>query len=487
MVKIRSVKFNFIMNVILTASTFIFPLITFPYISRVLLPDGVGRVNFATSFVTYFSMIAMLGVPTYGIRAIARVRDDKEELSRTVQELLIINLVVCAMAYAVYFVLLFNIPRLRSDFNLFAIVSFMILFNVIGVEWMYKGLEQYSYITIRSILFKVIAVVLMFLFVKDQSNYVIYGGISVLSGVGSNILNFINLRRYITMRPVGHYNFRRHWKPIAIFFMMSVATTIYTNLDTVMLGFMKDDTTVGYYTAAVRVKSILVSLVTSLSAVLLPRVSYFMEKGAKEEFYRYAKKALNFVFLAAIPITVYFILYSRESILLLSGEAFLPAVLPMQIIMPTVLLIGLTNVLGIQILVPMDKEKLVCWSVIAGAVTDCVINLIAIPRLGAAGASIGTLVAEAVVLIFQLGFLWKERSALFSQIQAGKILIATAVASVVCWLVKFLDIHAFLALAISAVVFLAIYALLLRLTKESLSMELLGQLKNRRERKKTSS
>ncbi len=483
MVKIRSVKFNFIMNVILTASTIIFPLITFPYVSRVLLPDGVGRVNFATSFVTYFSMIAMLGVPTYGIRAIARVRDDKEELSRTVQELFIINMVVCAMCYVVYFILVFNIPRLRSDFTLFAIVSFMILFNVIGCEWMYRGLEQYSFITIRSIIFKVIGVILMFLFVKNQDNYVIYGGITVLSGVGSNIINFICLGRYITIRPVGHYNFRRHWKPIAIFFMMSIATTIYTNLDTVMLGFMKDDTEVGFYTAAVRVKGILVSLVTSLSAVLLPRVSYFMEKGVKEEFYRYGKKALNFVFLAALPITVYFILYAQESIQVLSGDAFAPAVIPMQIIMPTVLLIGLTNVMGIQILVPMDREKLVCYSVIAGAVTDCVINLIAIPRLGSSGASIGTLIAETVVLLFQLFYLRKDRKALFGQIQAWKIIIATGVAAVVCWFVKLLDMRAIIALIISAVVFLVVYAILLLLTKESLSLELLGGLRNRREKR----
>ncbi len=483
MVKIRSVKFNFIMNVILTASAFIFPLITFPYASRILLPDGVGRVNFAWSFAYYFSMVAMLGVPTYGIRAVAKVRDNKEELSRTVQEILIINAVVGAFCYAAYFLAIGFVPRLRSDYTLFAIMSVTILLNVVGVEWMYRGLEQYAYIAFRSILVKVIAVVLLFLFVKNQSNYVMYGVVMIVSGVGSNVLNFFNLRNYISMRPVGHYNFRRHWRPIAIFFLMSIATTIYTNLDTVMLGFMKDDTVVGYYTAAVRVKTILTSFVTSLSVVLLPRVSYFIEKGVKEEFYRYAKKALNFVILAALPITIYFILYSDETILLLSGDAFAPAILPMQVIMPTVFLIGLTNVLGIQILVPLDREKQVCYSVIAGAVTDCVINIIAIPRYGATGAAIGTLVAEAVVLVFQLGFLWKDRRNLFSGIQAWKIVIATAVASVVCWFVKYLNLRLFPALVVSAVIFLIVYAVILLLTRESLSLEFWGQLRKRRQKK----
>ena len=178
------------MNVILTASTFIFPLITFPYISRILLPAGVGKVNFATSLVSYFSMIAMLGVPTYGIRACAQVRDDREELSRTVHEIFFINLIMGVLVSIVYFAALATVPRLRADYALFAVMSTTILFNVIGMEWLYKGLEQYSYITVRSIVFKVIGLILMFLFVKSEKDYVIYGAITIVAGVGSNFLNF---------------------------------------------------------------------------------------------------------------------------------------------------------------------------------------------------------------------------------------------------------------------------------------------------------
>ena len=253
MVKTRSVKFNFAMNVILTASTMIFPLITFPYISRILLPAGVGKVNFATSVVSYFSMIAMLGVPVYGVRACAQVRDNKEELSRTVQEILFINLIMGSVIYIFYFLALWNIARLREDSALFYVMSTTIFFNVIGVEWLYKGLEQYSYITARSIVFKFIGLLLMFILVRDKEDYVIYAAITIVAGVGSNILNFFYLRNYIDLHPVGHYHIRRHLKAVIVFFLMSVATTIYTNLDTVMLGFMKNDAEVGYYTAAVKV------------------------------------------------------------------------------------------------------------------------------------------------------------------------------------------------------------------------------------------
>ena len=192
----KSLKLNFIMNAILTMSQFIFPLITFPYVSRILLPEGTGKVSFATSVISYFAMFAQLGIPTYGIRACAKVRDNKEMLSRTVHELLFINLVMSFFAYGVFGICLLTVPKLRMEKTLFLIMSTTIFFNVIGVEWLYKGLEQYTYITVRSIIFKFIAIVAMFLMVHEQSDYVIYGGISILGSSASNIFNFFHICFY---------------------------------------------------------------------------------------------------------------------------------------------------------------------------------------------------------------------------------------------------------------------------------------------------
>ena len=260
------------MNCILTVSTFLFPLITFPYVSRILLPIGTGSVAFATSIVSYFSMIAMMGVPTYGIRACAQVRDDKEELTRTVQEILFINLIMTFIVYVLFAIALVIVPQFRQDRLLLIICSFSILFNIIGIEWLYKALEQYTYITVRSVLFKIISLILVFLLIHKQDDYIVYGAITVFAVVGSNILNLINARHYIDIKFVGNYNLKKHLKPIGIFFAMSAATTIYTNLDTVMLGFFKDKEVVGLYSAAVRIKELLLGVVTSLGAVLLPRV-----------------------------------------------------------------------------------------------------------------------------------------------------------------------------------------------------------------------
>lgn len=349
--KVHSVKYNFIMNAILTVSSVLFPLITFRYVSEVLLVEGSGKVAFATSVITYFTMFATLGIPTYGVRACARVRDDKEKLSQTVQELLIISAITTALTYLVFFVMLFTVPKFAVQKELLMVVGISIGLSTIGVQWFYNALEQYSYITACAIVFKLIGLLLMFLLVKKPEDYLVYGFVYVVGSFGSYVLNFIRLRRFITFRKTGPYRLRQHVKATLMFFLLSAATSVYLNLDVVMLGFMKGDTEVGYYNAGIKVKTVLVTCVTSLGTVLLPRLSYYVEKANQEAFKRMVSKAFNFVFIAATSVTVYFMLYAEESILFLAGEAgksFLPAVGPMLILMPTVLLIGLSNILGFR-------------------------------------------------------------------------------------------------------------------------------------------
>ncbi len=477
--KQKSLKINFIMNVILTMSSLIFPLITFPYVSRVLLPAGMGKVSFAMSFITYFSMFAQMGIPTYGIRACAKVRDDREKLSKTVQEIMIINLFMCVVVYIVYFACLAIIPKVRQDRTLFLIMGTMIAFNAIGVEWLYKALEKYSYITIRSIIFKFIGLMLMFGLIHTKQDYIIYGWIVIFASSASNIFNFINLRKYIIVKPQKSYNFRQHINMIMVFFAMSVASTIYTNLDTVMLGFMTTDTEVGYYNAAVKIKAILVSVVTSMGAVLLPRASYYVEQNNLEEFYRIAKKALNFIFVIAIPITVYFILFAEEGVYFLSGEAYRGAVLPMKVIMPTVIFIGVTNILGIQMMVPLGKEKQVLYSEIAGAIVDLVLNIIFIPQYGAAGAALGTLAAEIAVCIWQMVSMKQELEKLFLSIRYGLLVVATLISSIVAVQVKIVEVGEFICLLLSSGCFFAVYAVVLLAGREELVMEVFKQFKER--------
>ncbi len=467
-----SLKKNFVMNAILTMSQFIFPLITFFYVSRVLGPVGTGKVAFATSVISYFAMFAQMGIPVYGIRACAKVRDDKLTLSRTVQELMIINAVMSVIIYIALFAAIALVPQMRAEKTLFVIVSLTIAFNVIGMEWLYKGLEQYTYITIRSIVFKLIALAAIFPLVRAKEDYVIYGALTIFAASASNIMNLIHAHKLITLRPVGGYHFRPHLKAVLIFFAEAGATEIYTNLDIAMLGFMKTDTDVGYYNAAVRVKTILVSIVTSLGAVLLPRASYYVEHGKMDEFRRITGKALNFVWLIAAPLMVYFILFAKQGIFFISGTAYGGSVLPMQIIMPTLLFIGLSNILGIQILVPLGKEKIVLYSEIVGAVVDLVINWLLIPKMAAAGAAIGTVVAELAVLLVQFAVLRKEAVPAFRKIRYWAIALSIAAASAASVWTPKLGFGSFITLVISALLFFVVYTVVLLCLREPLMKEI---------------
>lgn len=469
MTKIRSVKYNFIMNFLLTASSFIFPLITFPYVSRILLPEGNGKISFATSIVSYFSMFAMLGIPTYGIRACAKVRDKKEELSQIVQELLIINTVTTAITYVILVVSLFAVPKFVEYRIVLLINSIGLVLNVLGMNWLYQALEQYDYITICSIIFKIISIFLMFMFVHQKSDYVIYTAISVFANAGSNVMNIIKARKIIFIKPVHHYNFKRHIKPILTFFAMSIATNIYINLDTVMLGFIKNDDEVGLYNAAVKIKTVLTSLVASLGTVLLPRMSYYVSASKKYEFRNIVIKALSFVILVSLPLTIYFMAYSKEVILLLSGSDYLGSIPAMKIITPTIVFIGLTNILGIQVLIPLNCEKYVLISEIVGGIVDIILNLVFIPKMGAAGAALGTLAAEFSVLIVQILYLKDFLKGIINEINVRYAIVSTIVASTTIFILRVININSvFIDLFVSATVFFCSYGISLLIQGEPL-------------------
>ena len=474
--KQKSLKLNVIMNSILTMSSFIFPLITFPYVSRVLSPVGTGKVAFATSFISYFSMIAQLGIPTYGIRVCAQVRDDKIKLSKTVHELLFVNMITTILSYiGLVFALIF-IPRLQADKPLYIVISITILLNSIGMEWLYKALEQYTYITIRSILFKFIGLIAMFILVHEQKDYIFYGFITIFATSASNVLNFVNAHKYIEPRYIGGYEIRKHLKPIGVFFAMSIAATIYTNIDSVMLGFMTSDADVGYYNAAVRIKTIMVSIVTSLGAVLLPRAAYYIEHGLIDEFYRITSKALNFVFLLASPMMIYFMIFAKEGIFFLSGDSYAGSIVPMQVIMPTILLIGITNISGIQMLIPLGKEKVVLYSEVAGAAVDVIINALLIPSMASVGAAIGTLISELVVLIVQFVYLKGKIFTALKNVHYIRIVVAIIVSGIAVIWIKTFEFGNFVTLCISASLYFAVYGMILLLSKEPLVVEIFNQI-----------
>lgn len=483
--KIHSVKFNFIMNFIMSASSIVFPLITFPYISRVLMATGNGKVATASAVITYFNMFASLGIPTYGIRACAKVRDDKEKLSKTVQELLIINSITMFLTLIAFIFTVALIPEFAAEKNLYIINGIGMVLNVFAITWLYNALEQYAYITVINMIVKLVSLILMFMLVKQPEDYVIYGGITVFASSASYIFNFIYATKFVSLKKAGSYDFRVHMKPILRFFAMSAATSVYTNLDVVMLRFMQGDTEVGYYNAAIKVKTILVTLITSLGTVLLPRLSYYIKKDKKDDFYRMIGKAVDFVVIAGLPLMIYFMLYAKESIQFLAGDGYKGAVLPMIILMPTVLLIGLSNITGIQILTPQNMEQKVLNSIVCGAVVDFILNLILIPKMASSGAALATTIAELVVLIVQCVYLKDILKDIVRGVEWIKVGFAIILGTIAGIAVKILmdlsgigwsmEIQSLAVLVVSSGIFFGVYGGTLVVVRESLVWDIVGK------------
>lgn len=402
--KEKTIKKNAVLNVIRTGLTFVFPLITFPYTSRVLGPASIGQVSFAQSIITYFSMIAALGIANYGIREAARLRNDTAKLTIFTKEIFRINLISMTVAYVLFALALICVPRFSSIAWLLCVCSGTIFFTSIGFDWLYAALEDYAYITVRSFVFQIISVVLLFALVKSPSDYIIYAGIGVISGAGSNICNFFHTRKYIRWKQKIQYNCVKHVKPIFTLFAMTVVVIVYTVLDTVMLGFITDSTQVGYYTAATKINKIVLSVVTAVSTVLLPRLSFYAEDKLSERFKELAEKGMKFLIIFALPATVGLTLISYPTMILFSGQQYVEAIPIMQVMNPIILIISLSGLIGIQIFMPLRKEKYTLVSVIGGAIVNFTLNLLLIPQYGAMGAAIATVCAESVVTLTQFMF-----------------------------------------------------------------------------------
>lgn len=459
------------MNVILKMSAYIFPLITLPYVTRTLGAVNNGKITFATSVITYFSMFAQLGIPTYGIRECAKCRDNLDKLTKTVQELLIINGCTVIISYVALIISIHYVGKFQDAKALLLINSFLIVLNMLGMEWLYQAIEQYQYITIRNIVFKLISILLLFLLVHEQNDYILYASISVFSSSGSCLLNLWNSRKILAHRIyLGHYDFKRHLKPVLTFFALSVTVSLYTSMDTIMLGFISGDTEVAYYALATKLKMILATSISALGPVLLPRISYCLSHDRTSDFHSYIEKSLHFVTLTAIPIIIYFYLMAPEVVYILGGNEYKPAVKCMRVITFAVLPLGIGNIACQQILAPLGKEKLTMYSTIAGATINLAANLCLIPRFGALGAAVATVGAETVIACIQIRMVWTDIKTAFKKLPLVEFTIANIASLCIAGLVlKWTEQqNQFVLICVTAILFFATYGIVVLLCRDSL-------------------
>ena len=395
----RSMGVNFIFNVIKTLMGVLFPLITFPYVSRVLGPSGLGKIDYVQANMTYFTLIAGFGVSGYAVREGARLRDDREKMNRFAGEVLAVNLVTVAVAYACFFLALL-LPKLAPYRKLMLLFSVTILLTAMGVEWVFNIYEEYRYITVRAFFFQLLSLVLLFVLVKSESDYVIYACILILSSVGSNVMNLIRSRRYVSLRPRFNKNFAVHFKPMMLIFFMTIASSIYMVMDRSMLGYITgDDAEVGLYGAAIKITVIITSLVNSVRVVMTPRVAYTMQRD-EEEGRRLNHVAVRAVVLLSTPCAIGLFFLSSRVLALFCGAQFGASALTLRILLIDVIFAAVNGVMINQIFITARKDKWATMAVCLGALSNLVLNAFTIPIYGKEGAAVSTVIAELVIFIF---------------------------------------------------------------------------------------
>ena len=396
---IKNSAFYMVYNVL----NMLFPFLTSMYIARVLLPVAIGEVTYANNIVCYFSILAFLGIPTYGLREVANARDDKERLNKLFSELYIINGISTAVFSLAYYAMIFIIPAFREHLLLHCLVGLNVVLNAFSISWLFEGLEEFSYMSVKNTIVKIVAFVLLVLFVRSENDTIIYVCISLLGTCGSYFFNMFYSRRFVRFTLKG-LNLKRHMKSIFMMVTVNLAIEIYTLVDKTMLGSMMTKDHVAFYTYASAINRVGLSFTSTLTTVLVPRISYYYEIGKKEEFNKLLTKGLKTILVLAIPIVVGIQFTSRYIICLLYGEAYITSVYVERVLAMTMIISPIGYLLGSRVMLVSNQEHKMIIAVASGAVVNIIGNYFFIQLYAEMGAAIASVISELVVMVVYLNF-----------------------------------------------------------------------------------
>lgn len=426
---------NYFYNLLLSLANLLFPILSFPYVSRVLGPEGIGKVQFIFSFAQYFGLVASIGIPIYGMKEIARHKDDLKGRSQVFSELIAIYLITSVCLSCLYFGVIMAFPYFSADRSMYMGASLMVLLGFSYIEWLYSGMEQFKSIALRSVAFKLIGLMLLYLFVKQRSDFSLYLYIMMFSFLGNNILSFFMIRGKI--QPVFKgLQLQKHIRPLLLILGTTLAASMYTDMDTVLLGFLSNDKTVGLYTAAVKLSKITLPFVTSMGVILMPKVAKDFAEKNWVEIQQTLNQTFRFLVFFAIPIVFGLALLAPEFIALFSGKEFLPATNSMRLLSLLPLIIGFGHLFLFLILVPAGKNKEMLFCVLGGLAVSLLLNVLLIPGLQEVGSSVANIFSEVVVTGLYFYFIKKHFSFTYEWSLIFKAIGSALVFIPVIWLTR---------------------------------------------------
>ncbi|MEY2738180.1 MAG: hypothetical protein RL259_89 [Bacteroidota bacterium] len=414
---LTNIKKNILFNILLTLSNVLIPIITFPFVSKTIGPEGVGRVQFAQTFIQYFSFLAALGIPIYGIRLIAKSKNLINKRKVIFSNLVFINVFFSLILLICYATIVFSSSFLYADFQFYLIGSITILLSFSNVDWYFSGLEKFKLIAFRSIISKLISTILVFLFVKNQSDDLLYFFLITCAALVNNIYNIYSLRKEFSFFLVNYNEIIKYIRPLLLIFLTVVAASIYSTLDVLILGRIKGYVELGYYSAASKINKMVIPLLTAISAALLPKLSFDIENNNHLESKKLIQKSLDVSILLGIPIVIGIAILAPELVIVIAGYDFIPSVQSVQIMSPVILIIAISTICSVQVLIPFSRDLQNAISVLIGLILSLILNFILVPLYGHIGATISNVSSELVVMAMfsfyasryiKLNFKWKD-------------------------------------------------------------------------------
>lgn len=399
----KKLSTNLILNVIKSALSILFPLITLPYISRVLTQDSIGEYNYAVSIINYYSLISVLGIKTFAIKEANKYRNDKRQFEAFASEMFSLNVFFTVIAYMLLLFSFLIFKTFRENCVAIAIISISICFNTVGVEWIFNIFEDFKYITYRSIGVQIASLILMFTLVRNAEDAYLYMAITIIANGGANIFNWFYAQKFCKIKVVINKSIFTNIVPIMVIFFNTLATVIYVNSDLTMIGVMAGNKEVGIYSVATKIYNVVKTIVNSIVTVFIARLAYEYAND-RDKYVETFRKASNIIIFITVPLAVAVMLYGKEIILFISTSEYLGASIGMSILFFSVIFATLGNLYGTGALLLAGKEKNMLIATSIGAVINLIINFLLIPQYGCTGAAIGTVCTEvAVFLILYFG------------------------------------------------------------------------------------
>ncbi|MDW3196179.1 MAG: flippase [Cytophagales bacterium] len=401
----NSVKINYFYDVIYKLSNVLFPLVTFPYISRILAPEGVGTVQFGISLAQSFAVISALGIPVYGIKEVAKCQHDKQKLSLLFTELISLHAVMVVLLSIIYLAATFYFPDLYAIKEVLLICSLIVFSSLFNIDWFYSGLEKFKFIALRSLSVKVVSIALIFLLVKTREDIAMYAWILTFGFVGNYLLNLVGLEKKVRLiTELKILNVKKHLQHLFFIFGTILIASLYSYSDSAILGLLSTKYEVGIYVVAVKLSKISIPIIIAMSTVMIPQVSVLIEQKKSDELNQAFRDGFGFVILMAIPICFGLFALREEFILIFSGEEFLSSVEVLAYLTPLPLFIGFGYFFAFLVLIPLDRNPQVFIAAIIGLVSFLAINLLLTPNYGAKGTAIATFITEGLVTVIYVAF-----------------------------------------------------------------------------------